>query len=181
MRHDGSEWHPLVPAIQEANLGDLSGEVNVLMRASSGDLWVASEVGLFRLTGGVWQRYGEDRGVGTIPVRGMVEAYGALWIASDKGLLRYDADNDRWQRIVIADDRAALTIGRMSNDSLMVGSWDELFESNDQGQTWQVVATIASGQLVGTPHVFINDRAGRLWVGTATGLSRFDRQAWKKP
>ncbi|GAB4109489.1 MAG: hypothetical protein Fur005_18640 [Roseiflexaceae bacterium] len=181
MRHDGNEWHPLVPAIQEANLGDLSGEVNVLMRASSGDLWVASEVGLFRLTGGVWQRYGEDRGVGTLPVRGIVEAYGALWIASDKGLLRYDADNDRWQRIVIADDRAILTIGRMSNDSLMVGSWDELFESNDQGQTWQVVATIASGQLVDTPHVFIHDRAGRLWVGTATGLSRFDGQAWKKP
>jgi tRNA A-37 threonylcarbamoyl transferase component Bud32 len=180
--YDGGEWKRFEPAIQDADLGEISGTVYTIHRSGAGDLWLATEIGLLRLHDGSWQRYGEEQGIGAGPIRALAEKDGALWVAAvDQGLLRYDVEADAWERVAISADVAVLSIAALPDGSMVASSWDLVAQSQDSGESWETIGTTDGGDIRYAPGSLHADSAGRIWVGGEQGLTRYADGGWEIP
>jgi ligand-binding sensor domain-containing protein len=179
---DGTQWETLQPPIPQESLGELSGDIYSIMRSSDGVLWVGTEIGLFQLKDGVWDRYDQKRGIGAIPIYRIVEYDGVLFAAADdNGLLRYNPDRDMWVRVPIEGNSLITTIAVLSGGTLWVGSQDFVARSSDGGRTWAKVGTTDAQQIHSAPSLIVEDSEGRIWVGAGEGLSYYDGANWVTP
>ncbi|MDZ4717036.1 MAG: protein kinase [Roseiflexaceae bacterium] len=180
--YDGTQWEKLQPPIPQESLGELSGDIYSIMRSSDGTLWVGTEIGLFQLKDGVWDRYDKKRGVGVTPIQRIVESDGVLLAAAaDNGLLRYNPDRDLWVRVSIEANSPITTIAVLSGGTLWVGSQDFVARSSDGGRTWAKVGTTDAKQIHSAPSSIVEDSDGRIWVGADEGLSYYTGTEWITP
>ena len=158
-----------------------------LMKASSGDVWIATWSGVNRVRGGdlddpsKWDMFTVENTHGGLPNRwvyGEEEGKdGTMWFATEEGLARYK--DGVWKNWKHADGLGA------PYDLVK----DEIQFTNDPGKASQHHAQLKSEQglqnvdVAYNPNYIISlkvDRDGIVWCGTwGGGLARFDGTSWR--
>ena len=156
-------------------------------RDRSGTILAGTDHGLVRLQEGAPQMtWSKREGLGGDKVKALVIAPdGAVWAASlPGGVSRIDPKSGRVQVFGAAagleDDRV---IGlHLDRENRLWASTDEgLFRSNGLGPALRFERETPPGTSTHTMfYRFLNDRAGRVWVGSADGLFRFDAGRWTR-
>ena len=130
----------------------------------------------------MWDRYGQKRGIGQIPMHSIIEHEHVLWAAAvDNGLLRYNSEQDTWVRVPVKGDSPIITVAALSDGSLWVGSRDFVARSSDTGATWTIIGTTEAKQIHSAPNLIVEDSEGRIWVGSGEGLTYYDGTHWQTP
>jgi signal transduction histidine kinase/streptogramin lyase len=124
-----------------------SNVVHRIVRDSRGFLWFCTREGLSRFDGYQFVTFGVEQGLPSPVVHDVLETgSGDLWLGTREGLVRFDPLGD-------PSTRADATTGR--------------------GPRFRTVPTGEEGP-TGAVHALLEDRAGVLWAGTATGLWRLE-------
>jgi signal transduction histidine kinase/ligand-binding sensor domain-containing protein len=144
---------------------------------SNDTLWIGTEGGLDRFDPKV---DGFDHIYGPVVMWINESTSGNLWMATKDGFFEFDSTQEEfylieegfaWKIMVLEDDQGRVWVGS-SGDGLGLfdpasGSWTEY--TPDPADSSSI-----SDNFVETIH---QDQAGRLWFGTANGLSRFDDES----
>jgi signal transduction histidine kinase/ligand-binding sensor domain-containing protein len=85
--YNGKKWEPLSQEMRQQ-----IGAVETMFTSQEGELWVGSrQFGVFRYDGSKWQRFHAKEGLVANTIRGITQsADGSMWVATDRGLSRYD-------------------------------------------------------------------------------------------
>ena len=196
-RNDGSLWlghsrglsryQPGTRAWTHWHIGEgadalLPGPVQMLALTEDGLLWLAS------YGGGVQARdsdghvifslaAGDGRGVDSPDQEQMsIGPDGMVWLAGPKGLRRWNADSERFDRIHGAPDEHVFGFAFVPPDTLWVHRLGALEAWHWTGNTLARFRSIGARE--GLPAVesggMFADRGGALWLPTARGLLRYD-------
>jgi serine/threonine-protein kinase len=180
-RFDGTTWRtpdlPLDdPAVKDART------VRTLLRSRDGALWAGLAEGLLRWDGKRWTRFSESQGVGAVGINRLLQdTSGTIWAAAGgAGLLRFDAAQDRWQKVVVLHDGEDIrSIAQLADGRLWSAGNDGLAGSADGGARWEAIQMpdqfagwVGSGAVV-------QDSAGRIWIGAGAGVSCCAAGQWR--
>lgn len=106
---DGREWSMLRGGFDH---------INAVSRSRDGDLWVASNSGLHRLTAAGWVENGIEEGLPSIAIRGVCEdRRGRLWVGTSQGLSLHhpEADTDPPRTEILAPSERRILEGGSIN------------------------------------------------------------------
>jgi ligand-binding sensor domain-containing protein len=181
-RFDGQKWAPPDLPIDDPALKDLKPDVHALLRDRNGVLWIGLIEGLLRWDGKRWTRFGDAQGVGSAQIsRLLQDQAGTIWaVAGAQGLLRYDAGQDRWQKVVVVKDGEEIrSITQLADGRLWASSADGIASSADGGAHWEPVK--APEQYAGYAGAgrIVQDDAGRIWIGAGAGVSCCAEAQWR--
>jgi hypothetical protein len=182
------DYPGLVDAVGSAGGPALAFDVNALAILGQDRLVVGLvEDGIFYLEPGVVQYFGEEKGVGRPGLEDRrirafwVDGNGRVWAAaSEQGLLRYNAEQEKWDTVALdgmPPDTPIRSITGGPGGSLWIGGDHLVMQSLDGGETWTRVGTEQGlGADIGG---LVVDDAGRVWAGAYEGgVSVWDGQAW---
>ncbi len=152
--------------------GPTPGVVKALAADASGDIWVASDRGLFRVAGAEVTRLTVEDGLPSNLCRAVLPARdGTLWVGTSGGLARRTGRG--WQVLTAADGLP---------DSFVAALWEDGDGNLWIGTEGGGLARLAAGRLDtfserdGLSHSYVRslyeDREGNLWVGTNGGLNQ---------
>ncbi len=166
-------------------------EILSVLMDGQGFIWIGSQAGLARYDGYrvVPCRIDEagESAAGGLPVRAMCEGpAGRLWLATDRGLVRYDSSSGQTVRFrhdpgkrdtLSTDDITCLHIAPALPGRLWIagenGALDEL-DLDSGGITRHTSNFTASGGMRPERIMALgSDPAGILWIGAADGLYRY--------
>ena len=180
-RFDGTTWRAPSLPVDDPALKD-ARTVRTLLRSRDGALWGGLADRLLRWDGKRWTRFGENQGVGAVGINRLIQdTNGTIWAAAaGAGLLRFDAAQDRWQKVVVLHDGEDIrSIAQLADGRLWSSSNDGLASSADGGTHWEAVQLpdqfngwVGSGAAV-------QDSAGRVWVGAGAGVSCCAPGQWR--
>ncbi|TBR14557.1 MAG: GGDEF domain-containing protein [Lysobacter sp.] len=146
-------------------------QVNAIVRAADGDLWIGTPEGLFRLRDGVLRRFGEDDGLADVRVRFVLaERDGRLLVGTQSGL--FERRGERFVRDTgtgLPRGLDVTSILRMRDGLLVIGSLAERTYVGD-GRRWQELGPV-QGVPANTPF-FLAEHSGWLWMAGIRGISR---------
>jgi ligand-binding sensor domain-containing protein len=151
----------------------LKSEVRWFWRAPDQALWIGGYDGLARLKDGKLILYTTEQGLSSNRVRQLTsDAEGALWIVTDRGLDRMASGDagPHIETVVAAVDVAAFCIDH--EGSLWVGSFIEGLFRLRRGLF--TTYTPEDGMADYYVSAVMQDHRGRMWLGTRSGLNRFD-------
>lgn len=179
VRYDG--YNSITWPVKGDNEESLGGYLHVVLEDTHHCLYIGTERGLLKLdkNTGVISRI-HDQAVDHINVTDLVkDSSGRIWISSDKGVFRKDADKDEFVKIDLScSNRKSLTdvidLLLDDNGNLWITSWNTgLFKYVlQEGKLY----SYTSGDL-SEAYVLHQDRKGNLWVGTwGRGLLRIGRE-----
>lgn len=142
--------------------GEPVGIVHDLLRASGGDVWIATRSGAWRVAGGelgrpaAWTRFTASATQGGLPsdrVYGLAEGRGGeIWFATEAGIAVYR--RGEWKSWSVAGE---------AKDGAHAGAHGRAADGRD------FVVAVAT------------DPDGHVWAGTlGAGLARYDGKAWKR-
>ncbi len=173
--------------------GEAQGLKNTRLRQVAvdhqGRVWAATYGGLYRSVSG--DRFEQLTPPGTDSTEmfhmTVADRHGAIWVAGDRGLLRYAGDS--WRRFTTKDGLSYDKIAQVVEDpdgSLWIGYRDAygithliLSEGGQAGKARVESVTQANG-LRSDKTLFLQfDWRGWLWVGTDHGVDVFDRTRWR--
>ena len=174
-------------------------EVLTLHEDEFGLLWIGTSSGLEWLDRktGIWQHYPPETAAsqnqGNLYVRAIHEtSSGIFWIGTANGVFRYDRKTQRIDRLPynppdpggvkrevinsITEDRQGFiwlgTLGRgLSNYNPMTGEFVYYQQTWNPNTGARITDTITDNFIQDV----IEDKSGRLWIGTQEGLNLFDR------
>jgi diguanylate cyclase (GGDEF)-like protein len=169
---------------QEMGLRNLSVEQMLVDR--SGDLWLATDGGLYRYDGTSFTPYNKSRGIpadATMTVA--ASPSGRIFTRVDAGLFAGDADHFEAvltaEGPVIADQYTMLVA--QSDDRILYLKDHQIMqvERDGAGSTWTARALFSEARIASHPELasvqgVIDAGAGRLWFGCGLRLCRFDGQ-----
>jgi signal transduction histidine kinase/ligand-binding sensor domain-containing protein len=176
-------------------IGEAEGLKNTKVRQVAvdhqGRVWVATYGGLFRSTRGNTDRFEQLSPPGTDSTEMFhmtwVGSDGLIWVAGDRGLLRYEGDRPR--RFTKKDGLAYDKIAQVIEDqdgSLWIGYRDAYgithltFPSGSQAGDAKIESITQANGLRSDKTLFLQfDARGWLWVGTDHGIDVFDRARWR--
>ena len=182
LRVDGSgrvrEWSP--DSERDPTLG---GAIPLMKLATDGSLWMVSS------GGGVQQRdtdsgrvltdipVGEDNGLGGGDLEAIgFDGNGALWVAGDDGLMRWDPEQQRFHALPDRIGERVYGFDFHGPDQLWLQRLSGLSHYRHDGGEWRLQKDVGIGQ--GIPAVegmgLHVDARGRVWLATARGLYRWD-------
>ena len=173
--YDGQEWgYDILSQPEDA---ELAADVAIwsILRDSEDDLWLGLNWdGLLRWDGENWSYWGPEAGVGgrnleDARIRKMFQdEEGTIWVAaSDRGLLRFSSESQTFEQITDLPAPVYI-ITQFSDGSLWAGGADWVARSDDDGETWAMVAA-AEDNLGDEITDIAQDEAGRLWAGAYDG------------
>lgn len=182
-RFDGQKWTKPDLPVDDPVVKDIQPDVRALLRSSDGALWLGLTDALVRLDGKRWTVFSDAQGVGKAYIsRLLQDTNGTIWAAADKGLLRYDAAQDRWQRqqvSVLPDDAPIYAIMQLGDGGLWASSDSLIARSADGGKTWERAASSEDG-ISGSIWTIVQDAAGQVWAGSNEGINLFAAGQWRQ-
>lgn len=159
-----AEWEALPYGLLAPGVGAIAPTQGGIWAATSarpgqrrGLTWVASDLSTMRSTEGG----GAALGFTFFAARRLLTARGALWIATEQGVLRIDPTTLRGRRF----DLDRVTSLAPAPDGVWVGSTRGLSVITDDGR----VEPVGARELVALSLLAVRET---LWVGTAAGLGR---------
>ena len=141
---------------------------------SCGRLWFASQVdGIWRLDNatGKWRNYKGDNSHSVVNSICMGEN-GRIWVASDDGLLLYDARRDLFDRVELSENTSILGIVE-DNGSLWITTNDGLFRYSEGKETLHFDVNDGLLSNIFMPNAAMKASDGCVYVGTVNGFNTF--------
>jgi ligand-binding sensor domain-containing protein/signal transduction histidine kinase len=159
VRFDGVRFEPV-------SLRLPNDHARSLLQDHTGAIWIsATGAGLSRIRGGRTDTFTPREGLAGVDVRALVEdRRGRIWAGTEDGVSVVDGDTVRTFR--------ADTHDRNTVNGLALGADDRIWVATSAG-----LCEAAGDRLQCDPahaeaaHAVFEDRAGRVWVGTESGLS----------
>ncbi|MGY3265386.1 diguanylate cyclase (GGDEF)-like protein [Lysobacter sp. HA35] len=145
-------------------------QINALVRAHDGALWIGTPEGLFRWNNEQLQRFDERNGLSDARVRFVVDEPAGLLVGTQNGLFVQRGDSfvrDRDPGLPQALDVTA--IHRLADGRLVIGTLNETTYVKD-GHRWHDLG-VAHGEPANAPFFFAEDD-GYLWTAGLRGISR---------
>jgi ligand-binding sensor domain-containing protein len=184
---NGDSWQTDELPTNDPALAGVELQIQSILRSSDGSLWLGLRGGrLLRWDGDAWANFGPAEGVGTgasgadVRIRRLAQSDDeTIWAAaSELGLLRFEATQERWQRVeVVSDDVPIRAVAQFADGSLWAAGDGLVARSEDGGQTWEEVAAGDIGDDIGS---LLQDDASRVWAGAYIGgISVFDGNQWR--
>jgi diguanylate cyclase (GGDEF)-like protein len=170
-----------------AKSGYLADRVSSMAIDDEGRLWAIGIGGCFRtrlpLNAGPLRFDRMD--IPGIPSRAffrdiLIDGRGVVWIASSRGLARFDGKS--WRILTIRDGLESLDLGVVSQaqGSIWIGYRDALGMTRLQGNTLTPShITVQEGLHSNQVYAIKPDQKGRLWVSTDTGIDVLDTGRWR--
>lgn len=186
---DGTRWRTDELPMNDPALNNLELNVRALFRSSDGALWVGLDRdGIVRWDGQRWTYFGPDQGVlaptsdvADVRIRRFAQdAQGVVWAAgTDRGLLRFDAIQSRWQSISVANVRRIRGITATLDGNLWATGDYFIARSTNNGRDWESMG--ANDSTVGIDvSALVQDPQGRVWIGSYShGVSIFNGTQWQ--
>ena len=183
---DGLVWVASVAGLSRINEGRIetltardglsANYVRALLEDTEGSLWVGTEGGLERFRDGNISVWEATRGLSEEFTRAVLEdSHGDIWVGTANGLFRARAG--KFQRFAVADglvNAAVLSLAEDAEGTLWVGTNLGGLHYREGERFVNIGAKTGRGS--SSVRAILPTRAGHLWVGTATGLVRFDQQ-----
>ncbi|MEA3335420.1 MAG: two-component regulator propeller domain-containing protein [Chloroflexota bacterium] len=176
------EWQQV---FDEEQLG--SNVLRAAIRADDDSLWFGTFAGLAHYkpgrddSEGSWEVFGVSDGLANseISQNALVEdSQGRIWAGTPTGLTRFDPENNTWQTFTTEDGLSdnwitsvvALSPNDQNQDTILAGTrTGDVFRFDPEDDQWQNIIHVT------TPvFALLESSDGDLFVGTATGLERFD-------
>jgi ligand-binding sensor domain-containing protein/DNA-binding CsgD family transcriptional regulator len=163
-------------------------QINAVLLSSSGFLWIGSQGGLARYDGYRVIPFTIDGGgEEDLPVRSLGEGSdGRLWLATPRGLVRFDPDQGTTVRFrhkagsadtIGSDDLTCLHVAAALPGRLWLasaaGTLDELDMTSGRIRRCFPGPGPAAAPRPGRIHALGSDPAGVLWIGAENGLFRY--------
>ena len=147
-------------------------QINALVRAPDGTLWIGTPDGLYALRGSTLRRYGKSNGLAEERVRFVYRTpAGRFLVGTQNGL--YERNGERFSQIGLDVGLPAgldvTAIREMRDGTLVIGTLAEQVHVFN-GRRWQSV-TEAQGMPKNSPF-FMAEKDGFLWVAGIRGISR---------
>jgi ligand-binding sensor domain-containing protein/tRNA A-37 threonylcarbamoyl transferase component Bud32 len=180
-RFDGSKWAPPDLPLNDPVVGELRNVVS-LLRSSDGALWVGLAEGLLRWDGQRWTRFGDDQGIGKAMIlRLLQDRAGTIWAAAGgAGLLRFDAGQDRWQKVMVSHEGEDVrSIVQLADGRLWVSNDADIAQLAEGGTTWETVKPPDQYPGWAGSGVMAEDAAGRVWISAGAGVSALADGQWR--
>jgi len=154
-RYDGREW-TVYPT------GWLRKSAQQILQDRDGSLWFGTHDGAYRHSGNAWTTFTIADGLADNDVRRIgVDEAGSLWCETAKGVSRYDGE--MWRTFTTEEGLVDTWMAQgLADRSLPL--W------KDWGPGGPEPESVVSGA---------EDQQGRIWLATATGLSRYDGGEWR--
>jgi ligand-binding sensor domain-containing protein len=165
-RFDGNSW-----ISQISDPSSPQSEVRAIAEAVSGDVWFASSDGMHRFDGTNWTLFGAGSGLG-FTYRARSSPDGSVWAEGSTGLCRFDGSV--WRCYTEQDSLVQYGLGQFSlgrSGAAWVGGICGV--SCFRSGVWSYFDAPCSQT---TPPLETQD--GSLWVGTSSGVYRFDGSRW---
>ena len=170
-----------------AQAGYSADLVNAMARDREGRLWAVGNGGCFRTTSplGVGQVHFERMDIPGIPARSffrdvLVDSRGLVWIASSRGLARFDGK--QWKVFGVRDglESADLGVVTEAEDSIWVAYRDALGMTRLQGESLTPShITVQDGLHSNQIYAIKPDQRGKLWVTTDSGVDVLHNSKWR--
>ena len=147
-------------------------QINSLVRAADGTLWIGTPDGLYALRGESLQRYGKADGLAEERMRFVYQTpSGRLLLGTQNGL--YARDGERFRQVGLdaglPPDLDVTAIRELRDGTLVIGTLAEQMHVFD-GRRWKAV-TEAKGMPKNSPF-FMAEQNGFLWVAGIRGIGR---------
>jgi signal transduction histidine kinase len=151
---------------------ELGQELTLLMVARNGDVWLGSKLGIARYHNSEWLYFDPKANEAPTSVQVLLEArQGDIWCGSETRLYRFNGRG--WTVAKTGFDRVSGLI-QATDDSLWVASGSGLFWYSRN--TWMMHG-VEEGLPSEAVYDVMEDHQGRIWAGTARGLSQFNPNA----
>ena len=161
--------------------------INTLMRDSRGNIWIGAggTHGLIRYDGTTFEYFAGREELGSGGIHSLVEdSRGGLWIGTRRAVVYYDGTN--FTRFTIEDgllNNNVHTLVLDREDRVWVGTGSGVSYYANEGRIGvaelgqSFVSLTTEGNLVGAGvNAIYEGRRGHLWLGTPSGVSRYDGQ-----
>ena len=158
-----------------ADNGLTDNGVTAIVVGSDGAVWVGTGNGVACFSSGSWKKYSTKEGLVSGKVQALLaDKNGNVWIGTDKGISVYGAG--KWTTHSMKNgmswnDTKALGIDPR-NGTVWAAAGERDINMWD-GKTWNVYMDIAQGIAC-----IMVDSQGRVWLGAATGLIKFNGDEW---
>ncbi|MGA2863246.1 MAG: ATP-binding protein [Verrucomicrobiota bacterium] len=173
--YDGTKLEPFADSPAEAAFG---GELTALFAAQNGDLWLSGDQGTVCYHDQKWRAFFSTDQTTPRAALGFAEVGdGKTWCATEDRIWEFDGRN--WPVVRQGFERINGLV-RTRDGGVWVAANSGLYRYLPAQNAW-----IENGSDEGLPSADVRqvyeDRSGRLWAGTARGLSFYDRDADKDP
>ena len=171
--YDGVKFQPLSLPAPDASPRDT---LSTLFVAQNGDLWVSGELGTACFHDQKWRAFPSNDKSNPEAIVGFAElADGKIWCATADKIWAFDGRN--WSAVRVGMDRINAFIGTRDGSLWVAG--DGGLHRFFQG-AW-VENSMEEGLPGGAVRELYEDQRGRLWAGTARGLSLYHPEADPDP
>jgi diguanylate cyclase (GGDEF)-like protein len=170
-----------------SSAGYLADRVSAMALDPQGRLWAIGIGGCFRTTSPLNEGplHFERIDIPGIPSRAffrdiLIDDRGVIWIASSRGLARFDGKN--WKTLSLRDGLESLDLGVVSQaqGSIWIAYRDALGMTRLQGPNLTPShITVQEGLHSNQVYAIKSDQKGRIWVSTDAGMDVFDAGRWR--
>ena len=167
-------WH-------EAGIeGAPAGPVHAVVPTEAG-VFVGAQDGLYRLDGDRWERMTDQDDLPSTVVRSLAPGWGAVWAATDRGLVRVTVTSDGRMSAVRVDGTGGVRIGALAAvDSILWMGTDRGLWSLDMASGTLAQPSIRDPRLRG-PIAGVAWTNGILYVLAESTLLAYDGASWTAP
>jgi ligand-binding sensor domain-containing protein len=149
--------------------------VNVIMPVKGGKVWVGTDGGAAVFQSGSWTKYTTGEGLCGNKVRCVAaDKNGTVWVGTDKGIGAFDGSS--WKKYTMNDGMSWNDTKVIACDSRTNIVWAAVGEkdmNSFDGKAWKTYMDIADGI-----RSIMIDTHSRVWIGTSTGLVKFNGDEW---
>jgi signal transduction histidine kinase/streptogramin lyase len=152
--------------------GLVNNFIRGIVESRNGELWIATDEGVSRLSHGVFHNFRVQDGLAYFSVRAMLEdSSGGLWIGTDRGLSHLVGENfvhDAAVKALAAEKVWA--IEQSTSGALWFGTRDNGLYRYVPGQAETRHYTSEQGLASNSVYSIMEDPQGRFWIGGVNGV-----------
>jgi hypothetical protein len=152
------------------NSGLSHNVINDIAIAPNGEVWVATNKGVNRFSGGNWQTYTEEDGLISDQVNTVViSPTGIVWLGTNKGISRYDGAWTSYTKANGLPHNKVTGLAVEGADTLWVVMANNTI-SRYNGSTWELIPGVPNGSIDS-----VTVTGNIIWFGTNQGLVKYEQ------